>query len=54
MNVDRKTKDIAKSRLDLMEICRQLELHVVDGKFPKACYTLEKMAEISCVFGFRI
>ena len=42
MNVDRKTKDIAKSRLNLVEICCRPELHVVDGKFPKACYTLEK------------
>ena len=42
MNVDGKTKDNAKSRLDLMEICHRPELHVVDGKFPKACYTLDK------------
>ena len=42
MNVDGKTKDNAKSRLDLMEICRRPELHVVDGKLPKACYTLDK------------
>ena len=42
MNVDRKTKDNAKSILNLMEICRQPKLHVVDGKFPKACYTLDK------------
>ena len=41
MNVDRKTKDNAKSKLDLMEISRQPELHV-DGKFPNVCYTLEK------------
>ena len=25
-----------------MEICRRLEFHVVDGKLPKACYTLDK------------
>lgn len=42
MNVDRKTKDKAKSRLDLMKICHRPELHDVDGKFPKACYTLDK------------
>ena len=42
MNDDGKTKDNAMSRLYLMEICRRLELHVVDGKFPKACYTLDK------------
>ena len=42
INVDGKTKDNAKSRLDLMEICCQPELHVVDGKLPKACYTLDK------------
>ena len=42
MNVDGKTKDNAKSRLDLMEICRRPELHVVDGKFLKARYTLNK------------
>ena len=42
MNIDGKTKDNAKSRLDLMERCRRPELHVVDGKLPKACYTLEK------------
>ena len=42
MNVDGKTKDNAKSRLDLMEICRRPELHVDDGKLPKACYTLDK------------
>ena len=54
MNVDGKTKDNAKSILDLMEICRRQELHVVDGKFPKSCYTLDKMVKMSCVFGFRI
>ena len=42
MKVDGKTKDNAKSRLNLMEICRRLELHVVDGKLPKACHTLDK------------
>ena len=42
MNVDRKTKDNAKSRLDLMEICRRPELHVIDVKLPKACHTLDK------------
>ena len=42
MNVDRKSKDNTKSILDLMEICRQTELQVVDGMFPKACYTLDK------------
>ena len=42
MNVDKKTKDNVKSRLDLMEICRRQELHVVEGKLPKACYTLDK------------
>ena len=42
MNVDWKIKDNAKSRLDLMEICRRPKLYVVDGKFPKACYTLDK------------
>ena len=36
MNVDRKTKDNAKSRLDLMEICHRPELHVVDGKVSKS------------------
>ena len=42
MNVDEKTKDNAKYRLNLMEIRRRPELHVVDGKFPKSCYTLDK------------
>ena len=42
MNVDEKTKDNAKSILDLMEICHRPKLHVVDSKFPKACHTLDK------------
>ena len=42
MNVDGKTKENAKSRLDIMEIRRRSELHVVDGKLLKAFYTLDK------------
>ena len=45
MNVAGKSKDNAKSREDLKEFCRRPELHAVNGKFPKACYTLDKRAK---------
>ncbi|WMV58507.1 hypothetical protein MTR67_051892 [Solanum verrucosum] len=42
LEVDGKTKDNPKSREDLKEFCRRPELHVVDGKNPKAIYTLKE------------
>ena len=44
MNVEGKTKDNAKSRADLKEFCRRVELHQNEstGKYPKATYTLDK------------
>ena len=42
MNVDGKTKDNVRSREDLIQFCRRPELHAVGGKYPKACYTLDK------------
>ena len=47
MNVERKTKDNAKSREDLKELCSRPELHrdETTNKFPKACYSLEKDAK---------
>ncbi|KAJ8761601.1 hypothetical protein K2173_004377 [Erythroxylum novogranatense] len=44
MNIEGKTKDNAKSRADLELLCRRHELHkdVRTGKYPKACYTLDK------------
>ena len=45
MNVKGKTKDNAKSREDLKEFCRRVELHKNErtGKYPQACYTLDKL-----------
>ena len=45
MNVPGKTKDNSKSREDLKVICRRPELHETNGKFPKACYTLDSQAK---------
>ena len=47
MNVEGKTKDNAKSREDLKEFCRrpELEQNAVTGKYPKACYTLDKQSK---------
>ena len=45
MNIEGKTKDNAKSREDLREFCRRPELHANHGKYPKACYTLDKPAK---------
>ena len=47
MNVEGKTKDNAKSREDLKELCSRPELHrdETTNKFPKACYSLEKDAK---------
>ena len=44
MNIEGKTKDNAKARADMMEICRrpELEQSVLTGKFPKAFYSLDK------------
>ncbi|KAK6123870.1 hypothetical protein DH2020_042384 [Rehmannia glutinosa] len=46
MNVEGKTKDTYKSREELNEYCCRPELKrdVVTGKYPKACYTLDKQA----------
>nr|GMC49555.1 uncharacterized protein LOC109179592 [Ipomoea batatas] len=46
MNVTGKTKDTYKSREELNDYCRRPELKrdLVTGKFPKACYTLDKPA----------
>ncbi|XP_039120731.1 uncharacterized protein LOC120257299 [Dioscorea cayenensis subsp. rotundata] len=48
MNVEGKTKDNAKSREDLKEFCYRPELERNDatGKYPKACYTLDKQSKI--------
>ena len=47
MNVEGKTKDNAKSREDLKELCSRPELHrdEITNKSPKACYSLEKDAK---------
>ncbi|XP_057999031.1 uncharacterized protein LOC131177881 [Hevea brasiliensis] len=47
MNVEGKTKDNAKSREDLKEFCHrpELERDMVTGKYPKACYTLDKQSK---------
>ena len=44
MEVEGKTKDTSKSREELNEYCRPLELaqNVTTGKYPKACYSLDK------------
>ncbi|WMV33823.1 hypothetical protein MTR67_027208 [Solanum verrucosum] len=42
LDVDGKTKDNPKSREDLKELCRRPELHVIDGKYSKAIYTLKE------------
>ncbi|XP_057995012.1 uncharacterized protein LOC131175302 [Hevea brasiliensis] len=44
MNIEGKTKDNAKAREDMTHLCRRKELEkdVRTGKYPKACYTLDK------------
>ncbi|KAJ8755630.1 hypothetical protein K2173_022225 [Erythroxylum novogranatense] len=44
MNIEGRTKDNAKSRADLQIFCKRNELHkdLGTGKYPKACYTLDK------------
>ncbi|KAJ8770996.1 hypothetical protein K2173_023321 [Erythroxylum novogranatense] len=44
MNIEGRTKDNAKSRADLQVFCKRNELHkdLRTGKYPKACYTLDK------------
>ncbi|XP_049378019.1 uncharacterized protein LOC125842742 [Solanum stenotomum] len=42
LDVDGKTKDNPKSIEDLKDFCRRPELHAVDGKYPKAIYTLKE------------
>ncbi|XP_058000739.1 uncharacterized protein LOC131178813 [Hevea brasiliensis] len=44
MNIEGKTKDNAKAREDITQLCRRKELEkdVRIGKYPKACYTLDK------------
>ena len=46
LNVDGKTKDTFKSRQELNDYCRRPELkrNEATGKYPKACYTLDKKA----------
>ena len=45
MNVPGKTKDTFKSRYELNEYCLHQQLEKVEGmtKYPKACYTLDKI-----------
>ena len=47
MNVDGKTKHNVKSREDLKEFCcrPELERNEATGKYPKACYTLDKQSK---------
>ena len=47
MNVLGKTKDNSKSRQELNEYCLRLELEKAEGmtKYPKACYTLDKIGK---------
>ncbi|XP_058002287.1 uncharacterized protein LOC131179456 [Hevea brasiliensis] len=47
MNVEGKTKDNVKSREDLKEFCHrpELERDMATGKYPKACYTLDKQSK---------
>ena len=46
LNVDGKTKDTFKSRQELNDYCQrpQLKRNGATGKYPKACYTLDKKA----------
>ena len=46
LNVDGKTKDTFKSRQELNDYCRRPELkrNEATGKYPRACYTLDKKA----------
>ena len=48
INVEGKTKDNAKSRKDLKELCRrpELEQNEATEKYPKACYTLDKQSKV--------
>ena len=47
MNVSDKTKDTSKSIQELNEYCRRPELEKAEGmiKYPKACYTLDKIGK---------
>ena len=47
MNVLGKTKDTSKFRQELNEYCRRPELEKAEGitKYPKACYTLDKIGK---------
>ncbi|XP_057990748.1 uncharacterized protein LOC110633890 [Hevea brasiliensis] len=44
MNIEGKTKDDAKAREDVAHLCRrkELERNLQTGKYPKACYVLDK------------
>ncbi|XP_057999062.1 uncharacterized protein LOC110665227 [Hevea brasiliensis] len=44
MNIEGKTKDNAKAREDVAHLCRrkELERNLQTGKYPKACYVLDK------------
>ena len=45
MDIEGKTKDNEKAREDMKKLCRrhELEKDEATGKFPKACYTLDKV-----------
>ncbi|XP_021603851.1 uncharacterized protein LOC110608873 [Manihot esculenta] len=47
MNIEGKTKDNAKAREDMREICRrpELEVNAETGRYPKAIYALDKLAK---------
>ncbi|XP_021625026.1 uncharacterized protein LOC110624220 [Manihot esculenta] len=47
MNIEGKTKDNAKAREDMREICRwpELEINAETGRYPKAIYALDKPAK---------
>ena len=53
MEVEGKTEDTSKSREELNEYCHRPELarNVTTGKYPKACYTLDKQGNKPCVNG---
>ncbi|KAJ8749973.1 hypothetical protein K2173_013888 [Erythroxylum novogranatense] len=51
MNIEGRTKDNAKSRADLQLFCKRNELHkdLRTGKYPKACYTMDRrQKELIC------
>ncbi|KAJ8773690.1 hypothetical protein K2173_006340 [Erythroxylum novogranatense] len=51
MNIEGRTKDNAKSRVDLQLFCKRNELYkdLRTGKYPKACYTMDRrQKELIC------